>query len=263
MEKQSSSSSGCEEISQKHHFGDGIREKTENILHKITDNIFASAGIKFIRIEQEHTELIIQFLNTNFLPYDLITKSHGVTEDKVFNSTVEICIREGICVMATNKHGDVIGVHLASIYRRGDWIKKVESSVSVGAMFDWSAAAKAREVNTKLLKLLGYTVWGLFDGQDCQVVAGDILICTSKESPFIGLGTELVRHGEIAAREHECDLALCVTTDSHTQSILRDCGYTLRSVVVLYDFRDENGGLYLKDVDEDATARVLCKNIRL
>ena len=259
----SKSSTSSESDSHEHQFGDGIRAKTGKFLQKISDNIFASAGIMFSKIEPEHTEQVIQFLNCNVLPYDAIAKTYDVTEDKVFYNSVEDFIKEGICIMATNQDGEIIGVHLASIYRRGDWMQKVGTSISVDSMFDWSNAAKARVVKEKLLKLLGYDVWGLFDGQDCQVIAGDLLLCTSKESPFIGLATELLRQGEVAAKDNGCDLALCVATDSHAQSVLRDSGYMLRSVLVLCDFKDEAGKPYLKDVDEDSTARVLFKNLRL
>ncbi|KAL5268476.1 hypothetical protein ACHWQZ_G002370 [Mnemiopsis leidyi] len=121
--------------------------------------------------------------------------------------------------MATDKEGDLIGVYLAGIYRRGDWLKKA--------------------------------------------IAGDILLCVSNKSPVIGVGTELVRQGEIAAKEKNCDLALCVTTNSYVQRVLRDSGYVLRSVVVLCDFKDEDGRLFIEAADEDSSARVLFKNLKI
>ena len=259
----SSTSTTSVEGSSEVNLGDEIRERTGQFLQKISDNIFASAGIKFIRIEIEHSKLVTQFLTDNFLPTDLISKSYGIIEDDSLDSMVENFIKDEICVMATDKEGDLIGVYLAGIYRRGDWLKKLSSDISVDSIFDRGNAAEAHNVNEKLLKLLGYNVWGMFDGHDCQSIAGDILLCISTKSPVPGIGTELVRHGEIAAKEKHCDLAVCATTDSHVQRVLRDCGYVLRSVVVLCDFKDEDGRLFIKAADEDSSARVLLKNLKI
>ena len=251
------------ESSSKVNLGVEIRERTGHIFQKISDNIFASAGIKFIRIEPDHTQLVTQFLTCNFLPQDLISKTYSVIEDERLNSVVKQLIKDEICVMATDKEGDLIGVYLAGIYRRGDWLKKVSSSFNVGNILNQSNVAEAHKVNEKLLQLLGYNVWGMFDGHDCQAIAGDILLCVSNKSPVIGVGTELVRQGEIAAKEKNCDLALCVTTNSYVQRVLRDSGYVLRSVVVLCDFKDEDGRLFIEAADEDSSARVLFKNLKI
>lgn len=244
----------------------GILEKTGGLIQSITDNIFASAGIKFEIIQRDHLEQVARFVAVNHLPYDPVYRTFNVTSDKVLDGIIEHAIDDQISVLATDRVGDIIGVYISAIHEKGDIVKHSTGSLSHAwnAVRDMgnSSAADARSMNHKLYKQLGYDVGQMFEGYNSTKIAADNLLCISKEHPMIGLATELLRHSELSARGAGCQMSLSVTADNSTQETLLDQGYLLKSVVLFRDFRNEDGEPFVNGLGKDTSIGVYYKDLR-
>ena len=102
----------------------------------------------------------------------------------------------------------------------------------------------------KLMTLLGYDVWKMFDQLGCDLIYEGKAVCSARNSGVKRLGTELCRRAVSLAKELGCTHTYECMTGNYSRRIFEKLGHTILSEVVYADFKDENGELYLNDTRE-------------
>ena len=221
-------------------------------------DVFAEAGIKFSIITPDRSEEVCQLLGDNFFPDEPIFRSCGLKRNSYVDWYISEAIKGGVCVMATETTGKIIGVRLNEVVKRNSWSRRIMEKcfspnllATIGKIFRKPVLQKTCEVYSALSRQIQFDVWALFERLDCQKVLHDICVCTSRENRVKGLGTELVKQGEAVGRERGCEYSYNMVTGLYSGKIFREkCNYIVDFEVFYAQFIDKNGNLYLNDTRE-------------
>ena len=101
-----------------------------------------------------------------------------------------------------------------------------------------------------LKKTVDYNVWNMFEKLGCEKIYEEKCICSSRSSGVRGLGTELVRRGELLAKSLDCQYIYTIVTGNYSKRIFDNLGYSAIKHLEYSKFRDASGQLYLPDTRE-------------
>ena len=232
----------------------------------------AELGITFHRIPPERGAEVVEFLWRNFFPEEPICRSLGLVRGKqtgVIDWFFSELAVNGSSVMALDCDDRVIGVRLAEVANRDDWVKRClevgldKLLFKVHCIFD-KRTSRAIEASYLLItEGLDYSVWNLFDEFKVDKILCGMCLCSMKGSGIRGVGTELLKQSEMVGKEAGCAVSAAVASGNYSGKIFMRSGYDKGREVVYADFKDENGVLYLNDVREHVCAAVFTKRLEM
>jgi len=227
----------------------------------------AALGITFHKIPPDRGAEVVDFLWTNFFPEEPICRSLGFKRSKMVDWFFRELAIAGNSVMALDCEGIIIGVRLAEIASRDEWLKKVlergldKLLFRIKCMFDPKTSRAIKVSYLLITEGLDYSIWSLFDQFKCDKILSGMCLCSLKDSGIRGIGTELLKQSEMLGIEKGCAVSAAVASGNYSGKIFLRAGYDKGREVVYADFRDEKGELYLNDVREHIAAVVMTKKL--
>ena len=113
----------------------------------------------------------------------------------------------------------------------------------------------------KLMQLLDFDVWKMFDKLGCDAIYTTEFLCNARTSGVRGLGTELVERGQELSKEKGCTHTYVCVSSIYSRRIFDKLGYKVLREIRYDEFRDEQGELYLKDTREHTTVAGCVKQL--
>ena len=220
------------------------------------ENIFEKQGIVFQVIDNEMMPAVLDFMGEHFLPEAPISRSLGITRSQMFDEMYfGEGMKDGCSIVALDKDEQIIGARIGMRKMRSNWTNWIFDRIPY-YLPEWLLTAwlpqemKKLPIVLKLMTLLGYDVWKMFDQLGCDLIYEGKAVCSARNSGVKGLGTELCRRAESLAKELGCTHTYVCVTGNYSRRIFEKLGHTILSEVVYADFKDANGELYLKDTRE-------------
>ena len=99
------------------------------------------------------------------------------------------------------------------------------------------------------------------DGDITLTIFQGLAVCSARSHGIRGLGTEVVKRGNNAAKEAGATHTYLLATGNYSRKIFGKLGYTHLDTVNYDEFRDDQGELYLKDTREHIAATTWYKEL--
>jgi hypothetical protein len=115
-------------------------------------------------------------------------------------------MKNGSSLAAIDNNGCIIGVRLGKRKNRSQWMLKIfeRSLMSLPEWLFGSLFGNGMAIFLKLINMVGYNVWKMFDQLGCDQIYEDAALCSVRGPGVKGLGTELCRRTEVLAKELGC-----------------------------------------------------------
>ena len=181
------------------------------------ENIFEKQGIQFEIITDDMTPAVLDFMWANFFPHEPINRSLGITKNWLTDVEHKEAINDGSSIAALDKDGNIIGVRIGMRKGKSMWMNWMFDKLffhipSCLMTFLLPQEAKKVPIFMKLLALVGYDVWKMFDQLGCDQIYEDAAVCSARIEGVRGIGTELCRRTDLLAKELGCSHTYaCVT----------------------------------------------------
>ena len=207
------------------------------------ENIFEKQGIQFKIITEDMGLSVCDFMWENFFPDEPISRSlklerHWITDELHLKDA----IKDGSSIAAIDKNGSIIGVRLGKRKNRSQWMLKIFERTFMSlpyGLFEILISSKAA-IFLKLINLVGYDVWKMFDQLGCDQIYEDAALCSARGSGVKGLGTELCRRTEVLAKELGC---------THTYAAVTGTNIVIQMTICYCFFQENILEEYLKSLD--------------
>jgi hypothetical protein len=171
------------------------------------ENQFEEQGIEFKIITEDMIESVCDFMWENFFPDEPIARSLNVTRNRnIDDGYIKDAIKDGSSMAALDKDGIIIGVRLGKQKKKSQWLQKIFErafmTLPYGLMY--CIYGNRLTILLKLLNLVGYDVWKMFEQLGSDQIYEDAAVCTARGSRMKGLGTELCMRTDLFAKEQGC-----------------------------------------------------------
>ena len=135
---------------------------------------------------------------------------------------------DGSSLAAIDNDGSIIGVRLGKRKNRSQWMLKVFER-SLMSLPEWLLGLLFGNmaIFLKLIILVGYNVWKMFDQLGCDQIYEDAALCSARGSGVKGLGTELCRRTEVLANELGCTHTYAAVTGTFATQMIDTLSFLL------------------------------------
>ena len=181
------------------------------------ENIFEEQGIQFKIITEDMIPSVCDFMWENFFPDEPISRSLKLERSWMIDEHhFKDSMMDGSSIAAIDNNGSIIGVRLGKRKNRSQWMRKIfeRSLMSLPEWLLGSLFGNKMATFLKLINLVGYNVWKMFDQLGCDQIYEDAAVCCARGSGVKGLGTELCRRSEGLAKELWCTHTYAAVTDN-------------------------------------------------
>ena len=223
------------------------------------------------------------FLETNFFPCAPISKCLGMSQSRYFWNWawVETLLMEEESLAAVDNNGDIegiiIGKHsvlldmttfetIIDFFFGGGWEEFVGALIwKLCWIFNWILPEYYGEhtqgIFSKLFNKLGFDENNLMNSLGCEKLFTVAVLCVREATWGNGLGTRLVREGEMRARKRGCDCSAVIVSNLYSEKIFRKLEYNLNKEIKYEDFKDKSGKRLLKDTGVHQGVALLSKKL--
>ena len=152
------------------------------------ENNFEKQGIIFKVIDNEMMPAVLDFMGEHFLPEAPISRSLGITRSKMFDEMYfGEGMKDGCSIVALDKDGQIIGARIGMRKMRSNWTNWIFDRIPYH-LPEWLLNAwlpqemKKLPIVLKLMTLLGYDVWKMFDQLGCDLIYEGKAVCSARNS---------------------------------------------------------------------------------
>ena len=177
---------------------------------------FQKQGIEFKIIDEKMIPQVTDFLWTHFYPHEPISRSLKIRRTWALDELhLKDAMKDGSSMAALNSKGEVIGARIGKRKRKSQWMVKMFDR-SFFLLPNWMikrlGGSEGMPIFLKIIKLVGFDTWKMFDELDCEQIYEDAAVCSDRGSGVRGIGTELCRRTEILAKELGCSHTYAAVT---------------------------------------------------
>ena len=161
----------------------------------------------------------------NFFPDEPISRSLKLERQWIIDDHhLKDAMMDGSSLAAIDNDGSIIGVRLGKRKNRSQWMLKVFER-SLMSLPEWLLGSLFGNMAIffKLINLVGYNVWKMFDQLGCDQIYEDAALCSARGSGVKGLGTELCRRTEVLAKKLGCTHTYAAVTGNIIATALLLC----------------------------------------
>ena len=177
------------------------------------ENAFEKQGIEFKTITNDMIPSVTDFLWDHFFPDEPIGRSLGFTRSWFIDEFyLADAMKDGSSIAALDKDGNIIGARIGMRKMRSKWMSWIFDRMAF--YLPSFLMPKGMPTMMKLINLLEFDVWKMFDQLGCDLIYEDKAVCSARTSGVKGLGTELCKRSESLAKELGCTHTYALVTGS-------------------------------------------------
>jgi len=221
-------------------------------------------GVTFVIIEEKMFDNVIDFMWENFFPDEPLSRSLNIKRGWMVDILyLKESLKDKSSIAAVNKDEKILGVRIGNVVKKNEWIPwMIEAMAKASIKLNVSFMPKGLNVYSKIIKVLEFDTYAMFEKLNCQTIYEDKALCSARFHSIKGLGAELLRRTDALAASLGCSHTIALVTGKYSALVFNKLGHTELKSLEYANFKDPEGNLYLKDVREHTHCRVFMKALQ-